>query len=363
MSRDINLERSRSVADLIRANRTLISERVAKQFLRRHPVWIGENDEWARRWGAEDAGVHQDILAAAIEAGEVEAFNSYMRWAKRMLSARHVGTTSLIDTLHNIGAALLDLAPAEDHPLIQRFVRSGVAACGESELRGEPTGTHTDSLVSSYVEAALRGRRQAAIELLLEAAQHDYTLPKLYEDVLQPAMYRIGALWETNEITVAQEHMATAITQYAMAQLYPLIRPAGPVKGNVLITGVEGEQHQLGANMVADMLEMDGWNVHFLGADTPAESVVAAAGEYQANVVGISATMLFNLLRVRDLIQRLRETDTGKDVKIIVGGSAFRHAPQFAREIGADAYAFDLASAVAAVNRISAARGCSSDGS
>lgn len=361
MSPDINLERRRFLADLIRSNRSGISERVTDEFLARHPSWLEQYGELVRRSGVEDAGFHQDFLAAAIEANEVDAFTSYLRWSARTLASRGSSATFLVENVEQIGAAIRDIAPAGDYPIIDPFIQAGVASCLNAGLCANDIGADTGSLAFLYVEAALRGQRQAAIHLLLEAVKQDYTLPKLYADVLQPAMYRIGALWQMNKITIAQEHTATVITQYAMARLYPLIERPHPARGNVLITGVEGEQHQVGANMVADMLELDGWDVRFLGTNTPASAVVAAVDDHQANVVGISATMLFNLPRVGQLVERLQTANTGSPMKIIVGGAAFRCAPNFYKDIGAHACALDLESAVAAVNHIMAPGGLPGD--
>lgn len=212
-----------------------------------------------------------------------------------------------------------------------------------------------DSLVGSYTQAATSGRRQAALDLLLEAVQQGYSLPVIYQRLLEPAMYRIGSLWENNEITVAQEHMATAITQYALARLYPAIPRPTATRGNVLIAGVEGEQHQLGANMVADILELDGWDVRFLGANIPTEMILAAVAEYKSDVVGLSATMPFNLPKAGELVKKLvGKGPTGREIKVVMGGAAFRDAPGFYREIGAHACALDLPSAVEAINQLSA---------
>ena len=112
------------------------------------------------------------------------------------------------------------------------------------------------------------------LELPDGSGKQGHPVVDLYTEVLQGAMYRIGRLWEENQITVAREHMATAITQFVIAHLYPLIRLAPKPRGRIVLTGAEGEQHQVGANVVADVLEASGWDVRFLGTNTPVSGVL-----------------------------------------------------------------------------------------
>jgi MerR family transcriptional regulator, light-induced transcriptional regulator len=73
--------------------------------------------------------------------------------------------------------------------------------------------------------------------------------------------------------------------------------------------------------MVADVLEANGWNVRFLGTNMP------HAGVLQADVVGISATMLFNLPKVRLLVNEVRGKFANRPSRILIGGGAFRSLP------------------------------------
>jgi methanogenic corrinoid protein MtbC1 len=171
---------------------------------------------------------------------------------------------------------------------VAEFVKAGLDAA----LTGGANVSCTAGSVSElsrvqalYLQAILHGQRQAAAGIAVEAVRQGCSVPDVYADVLQESMYEVGRLWETNRITVAQEHMATAITQYVIAQLYPLIQSAQPPRGRMVITGVEGEQHQVGPNMVADVLESAGWDVRFLGTDTPAAGVLQAVEKHRADVL------------------------------------------------------------------------------
>ena len=346
----IEFGRRIQIARAIRACRAAVAEEVTTAFLARHPDWELKYGDRAREFGIKDAVYHQDFLAAAIECGEVEAFVDYCEWAARMLLARDIKPRFLSENLTQIGGQLNARLPAPAADIAASYLRRGVESClqGGGKSEAEPIGK-LEQLAGVYANAALGGHRQAALNLLLEAVRQGHPVSDLYSEVLQAAMRRIGVLWERNEITVAQEHMATAITQFVLAQLYPLIEPPAQLRGRIVVTGVEGEFHQIGANMVADMLEANGWDVRFLGTDTPVGAVVAAVEEHQADVLGVSATLLFNIPNVVRLIDAVRARFRGK-VQVLVGGSAFRLAPSLYEEIGANACALDLKSAIAAAN-------------
>jgi len=104
--------------------------------------------------------------------------------------------------------------------------------------------------------------------------------------------------------------------------------------------------------MVADFLEMEGWDTYFLGANTPPESVLRTVEERQAEVLALSATMTFHVSRVSELIAGLRATPALSETSMLVGGYPFNISPDLWRRVGADGYAPDAASAVAEAARI-----------
>lgn len=308
------------IAGAIRACRVVVAEEVTDEFLTRHPEWQAQHGDRARQLGMEDACYHQDFLAAAIESGEAESFRQYGDWAGRILTARHIEPRFLVENLEQIGQSLRVRLPAADAATVDSFIRSGVDRClPDGTAVGSNPGGALELLTAMYTDAAIRGNRQAALNLLLDAARLGHPVIDLYSEVLQGAMYRIGGLWEENKITVAQEHMATAITQFVLAHLYALIEPTETSRGKAVVTGVQGEFHQVGAHMVADMLEADGWDVQFLGTDTPIAGVLEAIEEHKADILGISATMLFPISSVARLIDAAR-AKRGSRIRIMVGG-------------------------------------------
>ena len=320
----------RELAARLRDQRQGIAERVAEAFPRRQEV--------------EDVGYHLDFLAGAVEIGLVAAFADYARWSARVLKARNIDPGVIAESFRHIDEEVRRLSPTEFPPLLSPFIAAGCAAVLTAE---EPEGESeaADPLALSrrlFLQAILAGRREAAVNIVLEAHNAGHDLRNLYVEIFQKALYEVGRLWEANRITVADEHMATAITQYVVARSYELLPVADQRRGRAVITGVQGELHQVGANMVADLLEADGWDVRFLGTNMPLDDILKTAREHQADLLGISATMLFNLPQVIQLVERTRAELGSAAPRVILGGGAFRLLPELPAELKVAAVATEL---------------------
>lgn len=219
------------------------------------------------------------------------------------------------------------------------------AAQGEEPARAivETQAIHRDpslaSLAQHYLEALLRGERHQATRLILDAVDRGTDVKDIYLHVFQPCQHEIGRLWQTNQVTVAQEHYCTAATQLIMSQLYSHIFNAERSGRRLVATCVGGELHEIGVRMVADFFEMEGWDTYYLGANTPAASILQTIVERQADILAISATMTFHVSAVSDLIRRVRATSSGRQVKILVGGYPFNISDGLWQKVGANGFA------------------------
>ena len=122
----------------------------------------------------------------------------------------------------------------------------------------------------------------------------------------------------------------------------------------VVAACVAEEQHEVGIRMVADLFELDGWDVYLTGANTPAESIISAVKDRTADVVAISSTMPFHLPAVHYSIRSLRADPGTATTKILVGGYPFSIVPDLWKRVGADAMAGNAADAVTIANRLTA---------
>lgn len=213
-----------------------------------------------------------------------------------------------------------------------------------------------ERLRERFLQAQLSGDRRAALRLITDEGL-DAGLPAttLQLDVIQQAQREIGRLWQENTVTIAQEHLATAIANLALAQLYDRA-PHAPRNGRkVVVACVEGEWHDLPARLVADALDMAGFDVHFLGANVPTDSLIALVAAQRPDLVALSVTMAFNAAALRATAERLR-AEVQPPVPIAVGGGACDWVEGLARDVGADLTACDAAELTAVATALFEAR-------
>jgi methanogenic corrinoid protein MtbC1 len=159
-----------------------------------------------------------------------------------------------------------------------------------------------------------------------------------YQSVINPAMYEIGMLWQNDMISVAQEHLASALVQRLISEIY-LKEDKIPSKyGQGVITAIANEYHEIGTRMVADVLELEGWDIKHLGANTPIEVLVNFLEVEQPDFLGISVTMPFNVSAVEEVIKVIRSKEALERMKILVGGKVFNDNPNLWKKVGADAW-------------------------
>lgn len=328
-----------------------VAREVTDEFFQRHPSWRERYGDEGVRHGVQDARFHMEFLAGAVEARSASPFASYARWIAGVLAARDIDPSFLAENLQQLRSALVGrLEEEEARALLTRILDQGIAAVeGDAPPPGivedsGARGVSSDLTVTgeAYLQAILSGNRRTATAVVEEALARNVDILDIYLHLIQRAQRRLGELWAANEISVAQEHMASAVTQSVLSHLYPHLPEAPVSRGVAVVTGVEGELHQIGANIVADVLEADGWKVRFLGTQLPHRGIVHRVQSEEAALVGISATMLFNLSAVAELIHDLHGLELERPPVILVGGSAFHQAGKAWKEMGADAFASDL---------------------
>lgn len=213
------------------------------------------------------------------------------------------------------------------------------------------TSPATSDLVTAarhdYLAALLSGRRRDAFAVIDTAVAKGVDITTAYIAIFQPALREIGRLWEENAISVADEHLATAITEAAMVRLFERsFREGRPGRPTIVAACVDTERHQVGLRMLCDLLEARGWDAHYLGASVPAAALVRMVEARRPAVVALSAALAPHVPRMRSMIADLRAACGAATPLIIVGGRPFLTDPALAGEIGADLTARDAAEAV-----------------
>merc|ERR1711879_1110685 len=141
-----------------------------------------------------------------------------------------------------------------------------------------------------FLNAILKPDLTKALSLSNEFIKSDADIKIFFESVILPSLYSVGNKWENCEISVSQEHTATSICQKIMSEYYPRIIKYINKKQKVLVTMSPGEFHQVGGRMLADIIELEGYDVIFLNSDSSSKEKLNAIELENIDYVVISTT-------------------------------------------------------------------------
>jgi 5-methyltetrahydrofolate--homocysteine methyltransferase len=191
--------------------------------------------------------------------------------------------------------------------------------------------------VKAMTEAALAEGRPAA---------------EVLDDGLIAGMRVVGEDFKHNRIFVPEVLLAARAMKAGMAVLKPLLtekKDQRTATAVIVMGTVKGDLHDIGKNLVGMMAEGAGFSIVDLGTDTSAERFIAAIKQHEARIMGMSALLTTTMVYMRTVVQKVREAGL-HHVKICIGGAPV--SAEYAKEIGADGYGADAASAVELFQRL-----------
>ncbi len=346
-----------SMSDLLQPTCDFIIERqedLAREIVERHwrlrPALEQLYGKQGRARCLEDARYHLRYLSEAVGAREPALFVHYAMWAKTMLLARNIPVEDLVANLEVMLDVLGKELPASMQMPAVDYVKSAIRSltlASDNASFLDP-GQPLAELANRYLSALLGYDRHSAAALILAAVKNKVSIREIYCHVFEPCQYEIGRLWQSNVVSIAQEHYCTASTQFIMSQLYPYIfRSDRTCRGTIVAACVSGELHEIGARMLCDLLEMEGWNTIYLGANVPTAGIVDVLRDNHSNILAVSASMTFHIPAVREVIAAVRLARP--ETRILVGGYAFKIAPNLWRDVGADYWARNASEAVSLI--------------
>jgi methylmalonyl-CoA mutase cobalamin-binding domain/chain len=153
--------------------------------------------------------------------------------------------------------------------------------------------TGADGIRDEFTRALEKGDANLAELIALDAiAEEGLSVADLYVDVIGPALATIGHRWETGAMSIADEHLATGISLDVMRLVgRTATRHPRRSRERLLLAAVGTEGHVTGLRMIADLAEGSGFDVLFLGAAVPVESVADVVAKHTPEIVGLSVTM------------------------------------------------------------------------
>lgn len=295
----------------------------------------------------EDCFYHIEFLVSAMRANDAKPYVEYMRWVRVLLGARKAAD-NLIHMLELLGQRIRqtqgDAVWNHVQPILDPALQALQTEDGEHALYVMPP---TNALMRAYLQSVLKGNRVLATKLVMDASKAGMEVHNIYLEVFQSTLYEVGRLWEIGQVSVAQEHLATAITQTVMATLYNEVPMPSPRNERALVACLSGNTHQLGPRMVADFMQMSGLDTLFLGADTPETGLLAMIHDVKPAVIGLPATLPRHIEPVKQMIQVIRSEFASDRPTIMVGGIAFNLAEHLWQDAQADIWGYDAKQTIA----------------
>jgi corrinoid protein of di/trimethylamine methyltransferase len=190
-----------------------------------------------------------------------------------------------------------------------------------------------------------QGKMDEIKKMTQEAIDAGEAAETILKEGLIPAMDQVGVKFKNCEIFIPEVLIAARAMHASMAILKPILsKSTSTLAAKIIIGTVKGDLHDIGKNLVIMMLEGGGFEVVDLGVDIPVAKFIEAVKQHQPQVVGMSALLTTTMREMKNTIQAIEGAGLRNQVKAIIGGAPVTE--KFAKEIGADGYAPDAASAV-----------------
>ena len=200
-------------------------------------------------------------------------------------------------------------------------------------------------LLGKMAESLIAGKVDEVVDFTKEALDAGSGPQDILEQGLLAGMDVVGQRFKANEMFIPEVLRCAKCMHGAMEILRPLLAETGVrTAGSLVIGTVKGDLHDIGKNLVGMMFEGAGFEVIDLGIDQEPQAFVDALKEHKASLFGMSALLTTTMPKMGETINAIKEAGIRDQVKIIVGGAPVTSG--FAKEIGADAYASNAASAV-----------------
>lgn len=327
----------------------------------------------AKKYGLKDSDFLLDALVMTI-AADKDACNEVLETLR--LYRKHIGAPTTMG-LSNISFGLpnrplinstffaMCLAAGLDAPIMNPYDDSmqNVLSAASALLGKDPSGrdyslnysgqnvpvakAKTAALSGNIIEdiknAIISGEKEAIADMVQKALDDGYKPNEITDKALSAAMNVVGKDFGAKKIFLPQVMLSAEAMREAFLKIKEYI-PADSIndKGKIVIATVKGDIHDLGKNIVAALLENNGYRVIDLGKDVDKETIIKAARENNADMIGLCSLMTTTITQIDEVMAELKKS--GFNTKVMIGGAVV--TSEYADKVGADAYAADGVEAV-----------------
>lgn len=203
-----------------------------------------------------------------------------------------------------------------------------------------------EAVLERYLDALLKGDRHTCRTVIEGAMQTGMPANMVCVDIIWPIMVEIENLLRNDRITSIQEHLAVRINRTIVDQLQNKLPRRNIRNKKVVICCAQDELQELGAQIMADLFESDGWEVKFLGGGLTNDDILAFVNSYAPDLLLIYGSTPKQAPDIRRLIDTVKEVNAWPNMRIMLSGGLFNRAEGLWQEIGADLFAATAAEAL-----------------
>lgn len=197
-------------------------------------------------------------------------------------------------------------------------------------------------LYEEFMEIIESENKEKSIEFAInKLTTGEVDIKTLYKEILEPSLNNIGCKINEDHLCIWREHVRTSIVRTIIECCYPFIIKERKQKSlektgkRVIVICPDGEYHDIGARMVADIFTLSGFETIFIGSSTPKEEFISAIDFLTPQYIAMSVTNYYNLVSAKKTVDIIRNS-TFLPIKILVGGHAFYSNPETFKKFGAD---------------------------
>lgn len=297
----------------------------------------------------EDLDLLLEFLRPSLEFGIIQPMVNYLCWLQSLLVNSNI-------TTHHLALSLDWIADFFDRHMAAneaKIVLNSLALIKTQFQQVEHKASATQQSVpepwpesEAFELALLAGNRKQAEAIFDDCLMQGRDLIDTELNLIKRALYSIGEKWQNNQVTVAQEHIATALSQSLIKRgfLYSQVPTANGRK--VLMACVQGNEHEVGLQIIADTFHFSGWDVQYLGANVPTDALLNQVEQYKPDLIGLSVAFAHQLNVVKEFISHLRQAHGNGHPPVIVGGLAINQIDTLASLHGVIANSSDASYAV-----------------
>lgn len=198
------------------------------------------------------------------------------------------------------------------------------------------------SFYNEFMEQLEAGNREGSLNLVLSKLKNNQIdIITLYTEILAPSLNNMEPC-ENDMTFIWREHIRSSIIRTIIENCYSYVIKERNEKYNfttnkkVAVVCPPEEYHEIGARMVTDFFTLLGYNCTFVGSNTPYEEFIEALKIIKLDYIALSISNHFNLFAARKVIEKIKESNS--DVKIVVGGNAFKNMKEYYKVLNADMY-------------------------